>query len=163
MPNQQKDHSEREEELIHYFHGAPIARTFGMRLHYENGAAVFDLPYNPNLNHALGGIHGGAIATLIDNAGWFTVAPHFENWIATVEFKTHLLEPARECDLQSRGKLVRLGKNISIAEMEVRGINGKLVAIGSGTFVATSVPMRSTAPHPGRSYDGRSSRNHSRS
>ena len=53
--------AKRTAELIRLFEErAPIARFFGMHLSYnEEGGAVVDLPYNPNLDHALGGIHGG--------------------------------------------------------------------------------------------------------
>ena len=41
---------------------APIAQTFGMTLSFDDDMrAVVDLPYNPGLDHALKGIHGGVI------------------------------------------------------------------------------------------------------
>jgi len=61
---------ERIEELLHLFHEAPIARYFGMTLSYtEEGNAVVDLPYNPDLDHGGGGIHGGVYAAMLDSAG----------------------------------------------------------------------------------------------
>lgn len=137
-PEQKK----REEFLTQLFHEAPISKIYGMKLSYdEEGSAIFTLPYNPNFNHGLGGIHGGVIATMIDNAGWFTVATHFDTWIATVEFKTHLFEPVKECELKAQGKLIRLGKSLSTTEMFVRNSKDKLIAMGTGTFVVTSVPF----------------------
>src|SRR5581483_10476961 len=137
------DLHQRQENLMHFFHQAPICKTYGMRMLYdESGSAIFELRYNPNFNHTFGGIHGGVIATLLDNAGWFTVAPHSENWIATVEFTTRLLEAVKEVDLRSRGTLVRLGKKLSVANMEVRTFDDRLIAIGSGTFANTSVPLQ---------------------
>ena len=47
-------------QLIDMLHSAPIARLFGMRLSYDAcGHAHLHLPYNPKLDHALNGIHGG--------------------------------------------------------------------------------------------------------
>ena len=117
---------------------APIARLFGMRLAYEGEVAVFRMPYNPDLDHALGQTHGGAIATLLDNAGWFTAAPFFDRWIATVELSVRMLEPVARQELTARGRIVRRGKRLTTAEMEVRGEQGQLVAVGSGTFTVTS-------------------------
>ena len=78
--------------LTSMFHAAPIARSFGMRLAYDaERCAVFTLPYNAGFDHGLGGIHGGVFATLLDNAGWFTVAAEYETWVATVEFQVRLL------------------------------------------------------------------------
>ncbi len=133
------DPAERRELLCELFNErAPIARLFGMRLHYEGEQAVFAMPYNPDLDHALGLTHGGAVATLLDNAGWFTAAPYFDRWIATVELTVRLLEPVGGQALQARGTIVRRGKRLTVAEMEVRGEQGQLVATGGGTFTVTS-------------------------
>jgi len=129
----------RRAELVRLFDTAPIKHLFGMVLTYDDqGSAVFDLPYNPGLDHALKGTHGGAIATLLDNAGWFTVAPYFDTWIATVEFSVRLHQPVAATHLRSIGRVVRLGQRLSVAEMEVRTDAGALVATGSGTFTVTA-------------------------
>ncbi len=134
---------ERQIRLMELFHGAPICKTTGMKLSYnDQGQALFHMPYNPGFDHALHQIHGGLIATMLDNAGWFTVAPNFDCWVATVEFSTRLLEVTEKEDLISIGKIIRLGKKITTCEMEVRSPKGKLVAIGSGTFVTSSVPLK---------------------
>ncbi|HVE83659.1 MAG TPA: PaaI family thioesterase [Myxococcales bacterium] len=123
------------------FHQAPIARSFGMRLSYDaEQRAVFTLPYNAGFDHGLGGIHGGVFATLLDNAGWFTVAAHYETWVATVEFQVRLLQPVQGEELVARGRMVHAGKRLATAEMEVRA-GERLVAMGSGTFTVTSQPL----------------------
>ncbi len=135
---------ERRADLVALFETAPIKHLFGMTLAYdEQGSAVFDLPWNPGLDHALKGTHGGAIATLLDNAGWFTVAPYFDTWIATVEFSVRLHQPVAGAHLRSRGVIVRLGRRLSVADLEVRTAEGALVATGAGTFTVTGVSRKS--------------------
>ena len=57
----------------------------------------------------------------------------------------HLLEPARECDLEAEGWIVRSGKRLDVAEMKVVGTDGVLYAIGTGTFVvADSIRIAKT-------------------
>jgi uncharacterized protein (TIGR00369 family) len=129
----------RQEELIALFSRAPIKKSMGMEFRYEGGSAVFDLPYNPGFDHALNDIHGGAIATLLDNAGWFTAAQHYDSWISTAEMQMRLLKPALRSHLQSRGRMLSLGKRVAMVEMEVKNSNGDLIAVGSGTFVVTSM------------------------
>ncbi len=132
----------RAERLKALFARAPFGRTIGMTLSYtDDFEAVFDLPHHRSLEHAMGDTHGGAIATLLDNAGWFTAAIHYENWIATVELQVRMLEPARKQDLRAKGRLVRAGKSLAVADMEVRTAAGRLVAVGSGTFSQTSRPI----------------------
>ena len=126
---------QRRDQLCTLFHGAPIAKSYGMTLHYnDEGAAVFTLPYNKNFDHALGQIHGSVFMAMLDNAGWFTLAPHYDTWIATVELTSRLLEPVAREELIATGKIVRLGKRICVASMEIVSESDKLVATGSGTF-----------------------------
>jgi uncharacterized protein (TIGR00369 family) len=134
----------REQELIALFGQAPIRKTFGMKLRYEeNGSAVFEMPYNPGLDHFLGGIHGGVISTLLDNAGWFTCAALSDYWVATAELSVRLLEPVEKVALYSRGVIVKRGSRLMVCEMEVRTMDSdRLVAKGAGTFVITSVPAK---------------------
>ena len=134
------DRQNRCTELTALFSKAPIKATFGMELSFnENNEAVFDLPHNPGLEHGFRDTHGGILATLLDNAGWFTAAVHYDTWIATLEMQMRLLEPARREDLRAVGRLQRAGSRFAVAEMEVRTASGRLVATGSGTFAVTSL------------------------
>lgn len=131
----------RQAELLALFGRAPIKRIYGMSASYaEPGRARFDLPYNPDFDHALHQVHGGVMATLLDNAGWFSVAAHYETWVSTAEFQVRLLRPAVREHLYSIGRVRRAGNRLAVAEMEVRGEDDTLVATGSGTFMVTDIP-----------------------
>lgn len=139
-----EEQKKRQDSLVALFGKAPIKKSMGMSVHYdEKGRAIFAMPYNPNFDHALEGVHGGVYATLLDNAGWFTVAPQFETWIVTIEFHVRLLQPVEREDLWSRGEIIRLGKRITFAEMSVWTKDERLIATGSGTFAPTSRPYTS--------------------
>lgn len=135
--------TEREAALVREFNAAPIARCFGMTLSYpEPGVARVDLPYNPDLDHALHGIHGGVIATLADIAGWFaSAARHAGRWVATAEFRVHTLEHVERRALYGLGRVLRPGRTIDVCEMRIHDETGRLVALGTGTFV----PQRGVA------------------
>lgn len=130
---------QRIEELQQMFnHKAPIVRTFGMKLSYTpEGNAVVELPYNPALDHALGGIHGGIYATLLDSAGWFTAAAAHEEscWVATSEMSLHLLAPVEQTSLRAVGRLLKRGKRQDVAEAHLYDGQERLVAHATGTFV----------------------------
>ena len=141
--------TERIEELLRMFNeNAPIARYFGMKLSFTDEVnAVIDLPYNPNLDHALGGIHGGVYATMLDNAGWFTAAAAYDVscWVATSELSVHFLEPAKNSSLRAVGRLIKHGKRQDIAEMHLYDGQGHLIGHGVGTFVVLpDVPLSPT-------------------
>ncbi|MGD9316200.1 MAG: PaaI family thioesterase [Anaerolineae bacterium] len=140
----------RVAELLHTFNEvAPIARTFGMRLSYnDEGQAIVDLAYNPGLDHALGGIHGGVYATMLDTAGWFTAAAaHDEScWLATSEMSIHFLAPAAHTSLQAIGRLIKRGKRQDVAEVHLYDGRGCLVGHATGTFVLLpGVPLAQDA------------------
>jgi len=131
--------AERTARLLHMFNEvAPIARTLGMRLSFTaEGSAVVDLPYNPGLDHAAGGVHGGIYATLLDSAGWFTAAAAHdeEAWIATAEMSIHFLQPVERRALRAVGRLIKRGKRQDVAEVHLYDDTGGLVGHATGTFV----------------------------
>ncbi len=130
---------ERIEELTQLFNErAPIARYFGMKLSFtDEGNAVIDLPYNPNLDQALGDIHGGVYATMLDNAGWFTaVAAHdMSCWVATSEMSVHFLLPAECISLRAIGRPIKPGKRQDVVEMHLYDAKDRLVGHAVGTFI----------------------------
>ena len=133
--------AQRQKQLIDLFSKDPINQTYGMQLSFdEENRAVLDLPHNPYLDHALGAIHGGVFATLLDTVGWFAAAVQYEHWVVTVEFQTRLLEQVKKKPLRATGWLVRRGHTVAIGQMEVRTNQGQLVATGSGTFKVTGPP-----------------------
>lgn len=103
--------------------------------------SVVTLPHHPELEHAMRGVHGGVLATLIDAAAWCAAAVHYPSWIATVHFDVGLLEPVIGEDLAAFGRLVRAGKRIAVADAEVRTAAGRLVAVGNATLSTTRLPI----------------------
>ena len=130
----------REQKLMEFFDKAPMKKTFGMDFSYnDNNSAIFVMPYNPGFDHALNQIHGGVIATLLDNAGWFTAAAQYDTWISTAEMQVRLLEPADKVKLISEGQIIKKGKKLAIVEMKVYTEDDVLIAVGSGTFAVTNL------------------------
>ncbi|MDH5682297.1 MAG: PaaI family thioesterase [Spirochaetota bacterium] len=131
---------DQKSELLKLFNEqAPIARTFGMTLSFnDEGSAIIDLPYNPDLDHAMGGIHGGIYATLVDNAGWFTSALSHKPgyWIATSELSVHYFKPAMKCSLRAVGKMIKKGKRLDVVEVHLYDEHSSLVAHAVGSFMA---------------------------
>jgi len=124
---------------------APIALYFGMKLAYDDeGRAVVDLPFNPNLDHALGAVHGGVYATMLDIAGWFTAALARDEpcWLVTSELSIHFLKPAVRTSLRAVGQMVKSGKRQDVVEMHLYDGQDSLVGHAVGTFVVLpDVPL----------------------
>ena len=131
----------RAERMVALFEQAPLAVHLGMTLRYDDDLrGIIDQPHAGHLDHALGQVHGGVFATLIDNAAWFTAAVCYETWISTVDINIRLLEPVTGEDLYATGILIRAGRRLAAADAEVRSTACRLVAVGGGTFSVTGVP-----------------------
>jgi uncharacterized protein (TIGR00369 family) len=131
-------------ELARHINNAPLAKTFGWRLTFdEQEHAHVHLPYNPDLDHAFDGIHGGVMATLLDSAGWCASAVrHPKVWVSTAQFNVHLVRQAARCDLRAEGWVVHSGKRMDVVEMNIVGEeDGKLYATGSGSIVVLNIPF----------------------
>ena len=128
-----------QDNAIKLFSKAPMKKTFNMVLSYnEDNQAVFNMPFDQKFCHALGGLHGGVLSTLLDNAGWFTVQPHYENWVNTIDLQVQLLLPTSNKALISKGTLVKKGKNIAFSKMEVLDEDENLIATATGTFAVSN-------------------------
>ena len=127
---------------------APIARHLGMRLSFTDGCnAVVDLAYSPDLDHAMGGVHGGIYAAVLDSAGWFTSAVVRDElcWVATSELSIHFLEPAQCTSLRAVGRLIKSGRRQDIVEVHLYDGQDRLIGHAVGTFVVLpDIPLEVT-------------------
>jgi uncharacterized protein (TIGR00369 family) len=131
----------KSEKLIKLFNSAPITKSLGFSLSYDGETSIIELPYSEAWNHPLSDVHGGIISTLLDTAGWFSMALGYENFLSTIEYHTRLHEPAKRQKLIAIGWPIRRGKNIGVAEMKVETADGRLIATGSGTYSTTSISL----------------------
>jgi uncharacterized protein (TIGR00369 family) len=79
--------------------------------------------------------HGGVIAALCDIAAHAAVAVRLGDMAPTIDLRIDYLAPARG-DLIAKGKLLRLGRSIGRADVEITDPSGKLVAVGRAVFSA---------------------------
>ena len=133
------DIKDNQEKAIELFSRAPMKKTFNMILSYnKEDQAIFTMPFDKKFCHALGSLHGGVLSTLLDNAGWFTVQPYYENWINTIDLQVQLLLPTSNKTLVSKGTLVKKGKAIAFSKMEVFDEDDLLIATATGTFAVSN-------------------------
>lgn len=77
--------------------------------------------------------HGGVIAAMCDIAAHAAVAVRLGAMAPTIDLRVDYLAPARG-DLVAKGKLLRLGRSIGRADVEISGADGKVVAAGRAAF-----------------------------
>lgn len=92
-----------------------------------------------------GYIHGGILAALIDLAADWSLVAHTGRGLPTVDLRVDYHRPARG-DLRAVGKLVKLGRQFSVAEARLFDGDGQLVASGRGVY---AMPAPASAPAAG--------------
>ena len=93
---------------------------------------------NPNLQQT----HGGILAALIDFAADFSLVPHVGRMVPTIDMRVDYHRLAKPGDLTVKGRVVKLGRQFSVCEAEIRDAAGELVASGRGTYVTAPPPEK---------------------
>ncbi len=81
-----------------------------------------------------GQFHGGPIAGLIDTVGCFAVVMGTHAPVPTVNFRVDYLRPSSGAFLVGKAKVRRIGKTIGVVDVDVFDSEGRLTAIGRGSF-----------------------------
>jgi uncharacterized protein (TIGR00369 family) len=79
--------------------------------------------------------HGGVLAALVDLGADWAMVKKTGRGVPTVDLRVDYHSAAMPGDLTVRGKVVRMGGQISTAEAHVYDAQGKLLASGRGTYL----------------------------
>jgi uncharacterized protein (TIGR00369 family) len=101
---------------------------------------VVTLPLEQKHLNQLGLVHGGAIATLVDNSMGLAGLVAAQRPLVTVEFKINFVRPARSGTLTATSKVDKLGEHLAFVQCEVTDDGGLLVARAFGTYMMTVKP-----------------------
>ena len=102
----------------------------------QAGTVTIRLPYREEFRRApdAPGYHGGVIAALIDLAGHAAVAVTVGRMVPTIDLRIDFLRAPAGGDLTARGKLLRAGRSIARADVEILDDTNNVVAVGRGTY-----------------------------
>ncbi len=105
------------------------------------GEVEIAMPIHPEVSQQHGFAHAGAVAAIADSAAGFaglTLMPAGAG-VLTVEFKINLMAPAGGERLVARGRVVKAGRTLVIAQAEVEAERAgarKAVALLTATLMA---------------------------
>jgi uncharacterized protein (TIGR00369 family) len=121
----------------------PYARWLGIKVlvFEEEGVEVKatwreDWIANPTLQQT----HGGILAALIDFGGDFALVPHLGRFVPTIDMRVDYHRLAKQGDLTVKGRVIKLGRQFSVCEAEIRDTAGELIASGRGTYITSEKP-----------------------
>ena len=107
----------------------------GELIDFSNGYAKLGFIIQSYHKQHLGVVHGGAIATLADHAGWYAVISELDHGFtsATIEIKINYLKPAKGEILTAEAKVINRTKRTAFATIEIFA-KDLLVAYATGTY-----------------------------
>jgi uncharacterized protein (TIGR00369 family) len=102
----------------------------------------FKTAYKRSATHP--GIHGGVLASIIDVAADFALAIHADQTgLPTIDLKIDYLRSAGDEDLQVVARVLKSGRGIGVADVEIRDTRKRLCAIGRGNYAMVGWASRS--------------------
>jgi uncharacterized protein (TIGR00369 family) len=119
--------------------------SLGARLtRVEPGECEIRLPYSPALSQQDGFFHAGAIGSIADSAGGYAAFTLMDasDRVLTVEYKLNLLAPARGELAIARGQVVRAGRTLTVARIDV-------FAVASGVETLCAAAQQTLIRRPG--------------
>ena len=125
----------RLEEILQI---APFHRWLGLTLRSCSSEQLeLEMPWRDEIvsNPAIGSAHGCVLASLIDLTGLYTLLSQGTGAKATADLRVDYHRPATSGPLVASGKIIKIGKTISVAETRVYGPTGNLLASGRGAYV----------------------------
>ncbi len=113
-----------------------------------DGFAKVAMTIQPHHNNILNIVHGGAIASLADQAAMRalqTLLPEGQR-CRTVQMDIHYLSAAKGKFLVAEGRVQKKGGNIAFSDVEVLDEKGKKVAIARCTIAIVETKKTATLP-----------------
>jgi uncharacterized protein (TIGR00369 family) len=100
------------------------------------GTVVIRLPFRPEFRRAEDACdyHGGVIAALIDLSAHAAIAVQIGRMAPTIDLRIDYLRAAPGVDLTATARVLRAGRSIGRADVEVSGEGLPVLAVGRGTF-----------------------------
>lgn len=118
----------------------PLFSFLGARVRIaEKGRCVIDLPISHKLTQADGLVAGGILATIADEAMAHAIISILEPGQQTVTTEMNI-RYLRSANPESRGTLtstatvIKPGRRVMVAEAEIHGDTGRLLATAGGSF-----------------------------
>jgi acyl-CoA thioesterase len=116
---------------------SPYYQLLGIEIvKMRKGVSTLRMRFRKELTHALGMMHGGAIASLADSAVAMALITLVDpsDRITTIEFKVNFVAPVEEGKLTAQAKILHRGGKTAVGDVEVLNEKGDLVAKVIATY-----------------------------
>ena len=112
-----------------------LSTTLGERIvSSADGRARMELDVTDKVKNPVGVLHGGALATLVDSAGTVAIMAAPGNTEhkpgVTTDLNISYLSATRDGTVTADARVVKVGRTLAFADVEVRRGDGTVVAVG---------------------------------
>lgn len=117
---------------------APFHQWLGLDIaELTDEALILEMPWREEIvsNPMIGSAHGGVLSALIDLTGLCTINALGGSARATADMLVDFHRLATSGPLRAIGRVVKLGKQLSVAETRIEDAEGRLLASGRGAYV----------------------------
>lgn len=135
------DESSVDRRIRESFAKQGLMQTLGASLvHVSPGQVEIALVPRPEIAQQHGFVHAGAVSAIADSAAGYAALSMMPagRGILTTEFKINLLAPAAGTRIVARGKVVKAGRTLTLAQTEVLAENDgreRLIALLTATLM----------------------------
>ena len=121
------------------FDRSPFIGFLGVKvLGVDHDKSTFSarMPLRPELERRAGTkqFHSGPIASFIDIVGAFAIGMMVGGGVPTINLRIDYLRPSIGDYIDATAVVRRAGRSTAVVDVEVFGPDGKLVAVGRGTY-----------------------------
>lgn len=124
------------------YRAAPVTRWMGTSCEVGDGSATVFLDVREEFHHAASAVHGSIYFRLLDDAAFFAANSVVTDvLVLTSTFDIRFFRPVVEGELRAKGRVVHAARRLVTAEAELHDADDRLLAVGTGTFARSSIPL----------------------
>ncbi len=121
------------------FDRSPFIGFLGLKVTgLDHATSTFSarMPLRPELERRPGTkqFHGGPVASFIDTVGDYAIGMLVGGGVPTINLRIDYLRPSMGDYIDATAVVRRAGRSTAVVDIDVFGPDGKLVAVGRGTY-----------------------------
>lgn len=124
---------------------APVNGLATSRLHIvAPGRSEIDFTVDPRWFHGAGAAHGSLYFKMLDDAAFYAANSLVtDRFLLTTQFNLFLTRPMRAGAVRAEGRWISGKRRLFVAEARLIDADGEECARGTGTFMASHIPLSS--------------------
>lgn len=135
--------SEHFRKLEAMYLQAKINEFYSPRISISEGKAEITMEVLPKFHHAADALHGSVFFKMLDDSAYFAASSLLKETFAfTTQFNIHFLKPVSQGTIKAVGTLINATKSSYLSESRLYNEKGELIAMGTGTFVRSRIPLK---------------------